>query len=841
MAYIFQPYTVLLFTAAALAAAMAISAIKMRPNLGTRSFALLMSAVTFWAIVAVFEVISLDQFTKIFSHSFKYLFIVIVPITWLTFGLYYANRLRRWQRLHLILLMIIPVVTLALIVTNDRHELMFTSLEWHHGNNGLLIFRNFGPWFWVHTAYSYIMLATGFFYLVKSLIDSPTPYRRQLLTLLVGGLTPWVCNMLFIFKGRPFPFLDLTPFAFSISGLAFLWGIMRYRLLDLVPVARDIVIQNLQDGIIVVDETQRILDINPVGALLVAKPADELIGMQADRVVPWWHGLNTISANNTGKLPAFKIELDDDVKWVRAMKTPLSHNGRSLGHLVLLADITAIKKAEDALRLSEDRFKSLTENAPILIFSLNEPGDITYVNPAWNVILGYKRKDIIGQPFDRYVADNHKSPHRELFEDLIKGNKHFVETDLELLHLDGRKHIFALTAAVNSDTEARITGIIGLAKDVTEEKQLQEQLFMSQKMEAIGTLAGGIAHDFNNLLMGIQANISLMRLEAGKDSPVQEKLNRVENQIQSGSSLTRQLLGYARKGKYTVHAIDIRSLIEDTLHVVRRTNKQIQIHQDLSNEPLMMEADRGQIELVLLNLFVNALDAMPNGGTLSLLTRMVDAKDMNGKWPDLKPGCYIKIEIADTGVGMDEHTKDRMFEPFFTTKEIGRGTGLGLASVYGVVKNHEGHIQADSVAGHGTTFKILFPTAGSLVSSDNAPEACRESDIPLSNGGTILLVDDEPSILEFCGEMIESLGHKVLKADGGNAALKIYRKRHFEIDLVILDMIMPIMDGIATYHALKSINPRIRVIIASGYGLNEGAKEILNEGPHCNLKKTFHP
>jgi PAS domain S-box-containing protein len=508
--------------------------------------------------------------------------------------------------------------------------------------------------------------------------------------------------------------------------------------------------------------------------------------------------------------------------------------------LVVLGNITEIKKAEAALQSSEDRYKSLTENAPIVIFSINQNGELTYVNPAWSQILGYPRQEVIGQNFYQFLSPIQKSSHEKLFCQIINGQQQSAELKLDLVHSDGSMRVFDLTAAVHSDSEGRVMGLIGLAKDITEETRLQEQLLMSQKMKAVGTLAGGIAHDFNNLLMGIQANISLMRLEAASDSALMEKLTRVESQIQSGASLTRQLLGYARKGRYGNRTIDLRRLIEDTLHVVKRTNKQIMVHQQFGNEPLFMQADRGQIELVLLNLFVNAVDAMPDGGDLNLSASLVDAAQLDGQWPDLRPGCYIHIEVNDTGMGMDEQTRDRIFEPFFTTKEIGHGTGLGLASVYGVVKNHQGYIQAESSPGEGTTFKILLPASTARKAAETTSPADRKKEALFQPGGTILIVDDEPTILESCGELVQSLGYQVIFADSGDKAVRIYEKHHAKIDIVILDIIMPVLDGIGVYQALKAIDPDIKVIVSSGYGFNDKAKEILAQGAHLLLKKPYN-
>jgi nitrogen-specific signal transduction histidine kinase/CheY-like chemotaxis protein len=382
----------------------------------------------------------------------------------------------------------------------------------------------------------------------------------------------------------------------------------------------------------------------------------------------------------------------------------------------------------------------------------------------------------------------------------------------------------------------QVTGIIGLAKDVTEEHRLQHQLSESQKMEAIGTLAGGIAHDFNNLLMGMQANLSLMRLETVQADSFQEKIRRIEEQIRNGASLTRQLLGYARKGKYALTVFDLNVLIRETLTVVNRTNKGVVIDQQLSNQPAYIKADQGQIELVLLNLFINAVDAMPDGGQLSVISTVIKAVQGSGEPTDGKEGATVQLAISDTGIGMDQNTQARIFEPFFTTKEMGRGTGLGLASVYGVIKNHGGSIQVESAPGQGSTFTLNLPAARA-----ERPErdmAQKEAAWP-SKGGTILIVDDEPLILQYCQEMIKSLGFSVFAAMTAEEAIQIYRKHNQHIDIAILDMVMPKINGLQLFGTLQTINPKIKTIITTGYALDSRISEIIEKNSHQYLKKPY--
>lgn len=711
MSYLYQPYTILLIAAAGLATAQLLIVLRYRPTLGTRSFAVLMGAVAMWAFVTLFEVIAQDLPTKSFAGNFKYLFIVIVPVAFFIFALNYSNRLRRLRRSQLIMLSTVPLVTLAMVATNEHHHLMFESVQLRHGKDLWLLSRTFGPWFWVHTAYSYGLLLLGFVFLAKSLIDSPRLYRGQVISLIIAGLTPWVCNALFLVGANPLPHLDLTPFAFSISGLAVMWGLVRYRLLDVVPIARDVVIQNMRDGLFVLDNDLRILDLNAsAGNIMCRQPAD-VIGRRAEQVIDWWPPASSKTRPDAIGLPAMiEVTRDKVCRRMQVTESVLHHKERPLGHLVLL-------------------------------------------------------------------------------------------------------------------------------RDITEESRLQEQLLQSRKMVAIGTLAGGIAHDFNNLLMGMQANISLLRLETDPTGYSREKHKRIEDQIQSGAALTRQLLGYARKGRYGVATIDMHHLVRDTLHVIQRTNKHIVVRRALSATTALLDADRGQMELVLLNLFVNAVDAMPKGGELEVATRMVQHLELADQWIDLKPGRYLEITVSDTGVGMDQATIKRIFEPFFTTKEIGRGTGLGLASVYGAVKNHNGHIRVTSSVDQGTTVTLLFPA-----SEKSVPTPCDSLPPVLPgppNGKQVLVVDDEAIILKLIGEMVQSLGFTPCMARDGREAVRIYVERNAMIDLVILDMVMPHMDGRDVFEALRTVNPDVKVIIASGHGPNERSEEILGLGPHLLLKKPF--
>ena len=370
--------------------------------------------------------------------------------------------------------------------------------------------------------------------------------------------------------------------------------------------------------------------------------------------------------------------------------------------------------------------------------------------------------------------------------------------------------------------------------DISEKKRLETQLQQARQLKSLGTLAGGIAHDFNNLLMGVLGRASLMRLDTKSSHPHYEHLQEIEKYVISAAELTKQLLGFARSGKYEVKPTHLNHLIEQNSRMFGRTKKEITIQCKYQKDLWTVEVDQGQIDRVLLNIYVNAWQAMPSGGELYIQTDNVTLDEEFVGPHDVKPGNYVMICVTDSGIGMDESTLKRVFDPFFTTKAKERGTGLGLASAYGIIKNHDGIITVYSVKGQGASFKIYLPSSDKAV----APAADLRPGVP---GGTetILVVDDEEMILSAARAMLEKTGYRVLTVEGGRKAVSIYEADQADIDLVVLDMVMPDMSGGDTYDWLKKINPAIKVLLSSGYSINGQAEEILDRGCNGFIQKPF--
>jgi PAS domain S-box-containing protein len=504
----------------------------------------------------------------------------------------------------------------------------------------------------------------------------------------------------------------------------------------------------------------------------------------------------------------------------------------------LKREIEERKQIEESLRESEGKYRSLVELASDGI-AIIQDNLLKYVNPGLAQMAGYTVDEVIDTPFADYIHPDELSQVLDYHKRRMAGEKVPSTYATGLRHKNGSKIDVEFNAEIITYQEK--PAAFSIVRDMTErklaeeeKKKLEIQLHKAQKVEAIGTLAGGIAHDFNNLLMGIQGNTSLMLYRIDSSHPNFEALKNIEQQVKSGAKLTAQLLGYARQGKYKVKPISLNQVVTETADTFGRARKDITIHRHLLEDLFAIEADQGQMEQVLLNLFVNAADSMPVGGDLILKTMNATHKDMNGRLYKPKPGNYVQLTVTDTGTGMGKKTQKRIFDPFFTTKAMGRGTGLGLASVYGIVKGHGGYIDVESQKGHGTTFSIFLPASSRKIYKSLEP-----SNQPVNGNGTILLVDDEEMVLGVGVKMLENLGYTVLEAKGGREAVEVYNENKNEVDMVILDMIMPEMGGEEAYDRMKEINSDVKVLLSSGYSLDGQASEILRRGCDAFIQKPF--
>jgi signal transduction histidine kinase/DNA-binding response OmpR family regulator len=383
--------------------------------------------------------------------------------------------------------------------------------------------------------------------------------------------------------------------------------------------------------------------------------------------------------------------------------------------------------------------------------------------------------------------------------------------------------------------------VILLISDVTRQRELEHQLQHARRLDAIGNLAGGIAHNFNNLLMGIQGNLSILMQDKQSHDPGYDEMAAIERCVDSAAALTRQLLSFAKGGGQAMDPIDLNDVVERSAAMFARTHPQIRVQRQLTADGAVANVDALQIELALTDLYRNAWHAMPGGGTMTVTTAVVDLETRFVQAYGRPAGRYLKIEVADTGDGMDPETVQRAFEPFFTTRAVGQGAGLGLASVFGIVDRHGGIVTVDSRVGCGSTFTIYLPAMTQRCDSEStrALKKTTRCDGPGKRLGTILVVDDEPYILDANKAMLEALGYDVLLANGGAAALDLFALHQDRIDLLILDLAMPEMGGEDVYERIKTIRPKVRVILSSGYGVEGLAESSLKKGCAGFLQKPY--
>jgi PAS domain S-box-containing protein len=605
-------------------------------------------------------------------------------------------------------------------------------------------------------------------------------------------------------------------------------------------------LENVDDAVYLVDGRGRILDANeasysrlgysqaqflaltlpalmaPADAERVLGTLDAASGRQGPRTVETRH------------LTAGGSFLPVEIK-VR----PIDYRGEKVV-LSVARDVSARKEAELALRESEERFRSVVENSHEGFLILDDAFRVVYVNPEFCRVVGYPAEDLRGGDVAKLLTEESLQLVKQNFFDSLRGDRVPTHYEFDVLRSDGDTRRVTVSTTIIRDLTGR-QQVVAQVLDITERirqeverKELENKLIHAQKMEAIGTLAGGIAHDFNNLLMGIQGRISVMQLNLSDDHPHSEHIHAIGKTIKSAAALTKQLLGFARGGKYEVKPTCLNELVEKTCDMFSRTKKEVSIRRNLREGLWSVDADQGQMEQVLLNLYVNAGQAMPDGGELFLETENVTLRSTFCRSYGVEAGEYVKLTVRDTGVGMDEETMARIFEPFFTTKEIGKGSGLGLASVYGIIQNHKGIVRVSSRVGQGTSFFIYLPA------SDKRVVAEVVGHYELARGQeSILLVDDEEEILHVGSLMLKELGYQVLLACSGRDAAAILEVDPQGVDLVILDMVMPEMAGGAAFDRLRAVRPDLRVLLASGYSLNRQAQEVIRRGGSGFIQKPF--
>ncbi len=487
-----------------------------------------------------------------------------------------------------------------------------------------------------------------------------------------------------------------------------------------------------------------------------------------------------------------------------------NNEGKIAGYLYSFRDIISLKQIENALRDSESKLEAMLHSISDHMSMMDRELNIIWANEIAKGIFG---NDIIGKKC--YEAYHGRNKPCEPFPCLTlrafsDGKIHEHETSV--IDKNGNTHYFHCTANVAlCDKNGEPLTVLEISRDITEKKKLEERLIHSQKMDAIGQLAGGIAHDFNNLLTAIIGYSNLLQIEIGKNPEIEQILMA----SQRAASLTQALLAFSRKQIISPRPVNLNEVVVDSQKLLSRLiGENIEISVELINRDLIIMADATQLDQILINLATNARDAMPSGGKILIQTNILNIDELYVAAHGYgEPGEYAELSFQDTGSGMDIRTREKIFEPFFTTKELGKGTGLGLATVYGIVKQHKGYINVYSELGKGTLFKIYFPLSKSKPIED---EKKKQINIPTGNE-TILVAEDDIQVRSFIKSTLEKFGYTVLLASDGEDALKVFYENNDKINLLITDMLMPKKDGKEVYEEIKQVRPELNVIFISGY------------------------
>ncbi|HEX9020259.1 MAG TPA: PAS domain S-box protein [Nitrospirota bacterium] len=614
------------------------------------------------------------------------------------------------------------------------------------------------------------------------------------------------------------------------------------------------VLEGIGEGVVVVDRQFRILTANKGYLGQVGKNWQDVIGMTCYEVSHHF----TSPCRDTGHDCPVKIVFETASE-ARAIHTHYDEGGEKIyvechaypiqddsGRVVraieTIRDVTEQVRLEQKLKESEEKYRDLYDHAPDGYYSIAGNGLIVEVNHTFLNMLGYRREEVVGKIFidDLLLKESVGTCHARFPE--LKKTGRMTDVEITMKKKDGSPLPVVVSATAVYDAGGTFVMSRSMIRDITERKKadeerrkLEEQLFQSQKLEALGTLAGGIAHDFNNLLASILGYASLAKADLTSGDPVYQHVDIIESASLRASELTQQLLAFAKGGKYDPKPNDMNAVVRDAASLLSSTvgkNIAVSVQEGEGLRPALCDA--GQVQQAILNICINGRDAMPKGGTLTLKAENVSLSiDDVQFFVDVPPGDYVRISVSDTGLGMDRETRKHIFEPFFTTKK--EGTGLGLSLAYSIVRKNNGFIQVYSEPGRGSRFQVNLPAC-------MTEELCakKREIIDLRRGSeTILVVDDEPAITDLARQILRRYGYSVLTAGEGREAVELYQQRRGEIAAVLLDMVMPGMDGRDVFARLRAINPYVKVIASSGYGQDRDADDLLKQGAAGFVQKPY--
>jgi len=748
-------YIILLIASMVISIAVGIYAFRKADGSAVRFFAILTVFQALWTVGNLFEIFSSSLTQKLFWDNFQWIPTAVMPPMLLAFALRFTGRRLRREKLYWILIVIISVLFVISAWMDPWLGLMRHSIVLKSHNGITELTYGFTPMHHVANIFVVGVAVWGLGIIFQYLLRAPKLYQTQIAVILFGAASPFLAAMIAVLDLDFGYQRDMMPISFIALNLCIAWGLLGFRLFDVVPLAREMIIENLTDPITVLDAEDRVVDLNPaLRRLLQVTIKKDPIGHSAWEVFAHWPDLLERFRGDGAPDGDLSIREGDQTLWfnIRVMQLS-SRRGRPLGRLVIARNITAEKTSELELR-----------------------------------------------------------QHRDDLETLVQART-------------------AELAATNQR----------LRNEMAEREKIEERMRQGQKMEALGRLAGGVAHDLNNMLVPILNYTQLVLTGMDSTNPNHAQLTQVLRAAERAADLARQILAFSRRQVLQLAPLDLNRIVKEDEGILRRLiGADIRINVHCLDKSALVLADRSQLDQILFNLVVNARDAMPNGGELTI--RVGEATLSEGELPDdwaigpPAPGKHFTLEVSDTGTGMDATTRAQMFEPFFTTKEEGKGTGLGLSTVFGIVKQHGAVLKVRSEPYCGSTFQIFFPPTQRAVEQ---PAAVSNHESPTDTVSRVLVVDDEATVRSIATRILRMRGYNVFEAASPEEACKFAENLSEPIQLLVTDLVMPGMNGRALADHIRAIRPDIKVLFVSGYSDSEMADRGLLDGNEHYLAKPF--
>jgi PAS domain S-box-containing protein len=801
-----------------------------------------------WSLGSAFEILLVAPGAQIWATKLSYLGVVSVAPALAVAAARATGRGDWLGPGRLALMALPPLVTLGLAFTNELHGFIWSEIRVDTAGPFPALAVSHGPWFWVHWSYSNVCLVAASALLIQHYLRFWGEQRTLALAALCGISAPWLANLVYVAGWGPVPHLDLTPFAFTVTGIVLAWIFQRHGAFELVPVARGAILESMADGVIVVDASGRMVDANPAARALLGIPEDAPSDQVDEILVDHPEIAHELFGREVGRREISRVVGEARSTWELVLSTLRDRSGEPCGRVAVIRDITQQVGRDRALQESEGRKAAILDASLDMIVGMDAEGRIVEFNPAAVAAFGYARRDVLGQPLvsllipptlrERFHAG--LTRHHDTGQSRLLGRR----VEMMAMRADGSEFPVEL-AAVESKIGGRPV-FTAFLRDLSERKQAEEerraleaQMQQTQKLESLGVLAGGIAHDFNNLLTAVLGNATLARSEIPDDSPAGDTLEQIERAAQRAAELCTQMLAYSGRGRLTLERVDLSGLVQEMADLLRASiSKRVQLSLDITSALPALEGDPTQLRQIAMNLITNASEAIPEeGGAITVRTGSTignRAYLVEHSWgEDLPRGEYVFLEVSDSGCGMDEDTQSKIFEPFFTTKFTGRG--LGMAAVLGIVRRHGGAIQVSSEPGCGSIFRVLLPIREVRATPD-APVAVRHVE---RREGTILVVDDEPVVRKVVARMLERAGHTVLVAASGFEGVERFTACADEIAAVVVDLTMPDIGGDEVLARIRRLHPGVPVVLMSGYTQEDFDTQFTGKERVAFLHKPF--